>query len=327
MNDRQQVVDLLRSWIGKNEFDGSHKEIIDIYNSHGVDRLPRKIRMEYKWAWCACTWSAAAIKLGLTDIMPIEISCGFLIEQAKKMGCWVEDDGYIPAEGDAVLYDWDDSGKGNNTGWPDHVGTVSYVNMDAGYFEVIEGNYSDAVKKRTISINGRYIRGFITPAYEQSGFTTIVDVGPGKSVDEVAHEVIIGKWGSGEERKKLLTASGYNYSEVQKRVNEILNGSAVTVTDSNQNQNQPIAKVVNATCKAAKFDANIHGLYVATDNIYCRNDAGTNKKALCVIPKGVEVRNYGYFTVSNGVRWLYISVTLDGVRYTGFSSERVLSKK
>ena len=43
-----------------------------------------------------------------------------------------------------------------------------------------------------------------------------------KSVDAVAKEVIEGKWGNGEARKKALTKAGYNYSTVQKRVNELL---------------------------------------------------------------------------------------------------------
>ena len=43
-----------------------------------------------------------------------------------------------------------------------------------------------------------------------------------KSVDELAHEVIAEKWGDGEERKKRLTAAGYDYAAVQNRVNEIL---------------------------------------------------------------------------------------------------------
>lgn len=47
---------------------------------------------------------------------------------------------------------------------------------------------------------------------------------PTKSIDEVAHEVIDGLWGNGEERRTRLTEAGYNYEEVQKRVNEILAG-------------------------------------------------------------------------------------------------------
>lgn len=43
-----------------------------------------------------------------------------------------------------------------------------------------------------------------------------------KSVDTIAREVIQGKWGNGAERKQKLTAAGYDYSMVQKRVNELL---------------------------------------------------------------------------------------------------------
>lgn len=43
-----------------------------------------------------------------------------------------------------------------------------------------------------------------------------------KSIDEIAHEVIRGDWGNGRERKELLENAGYDYSEVQSRVNELL---------------------------------------------------------------------------------------------------------
>lgn len=45
---------------------------------------------------------------------------------------------------------------------------------------------------------------------------------PKKSVDELAREVINGKWGNGSDRKKRLTEAGYDYSTIQKRVNELL---------------------------------------------------------------------------------------------------------
>ena len=43
-----------------------------------------------------------------------------------------------------------------------------------------------------------------------------------KSIDEIVKEVIQGRWGNGAERKEKLTAAGYDYATVQKRVNEML---------------------------------------------------------------------------------------------------------
>ena len=163
---RSAVVSLAQSWVGKKESDGSYKTIIDLYNSY-TGTFPRGTKMQYGWPWCACTWSALAIKLGYTAIMPIEISCYYLIEAAKKMGIWVENDAYVPKPADAILYDWDDSGSGDNTGTPDHIGTVEKV--EGSLITVIEGNYSNAVKRRVLEVNGRYIRGYICPKYDGAG--------------------------------------------------------------------------------------------------------------------------------------------------------------
>ena len=43
-----------------------------------------------------------------------------------------------------------------------------------------------------------------------------------KTIDELAQEVINGKWGNGEDRKKKLEEAGYDYNKVQDKVNEIL---------------------------------------------------------------------------------------------------------
>lgn len=43
-----------------------------------------------------------------------------------------------------------------------------------------------------------------------------------KSIDELAHEVLDGKWDNGAKRKRLLTEAGYDYQAVQNRVNELL---------------------------------------------------------------------------------------------------------
>ena len=52
-----------------------------------------------------------------------------------------------------------------------------------------------------------------------------------KSVDELAKEVIDGKWGDGEERKKKLEEAGYDYNAVQDRVNETLAKPKKSITE------------------------------------------------------------------------------------------------
>lgn len=175
VRSRSEVVKLAKSWIGKKESDGSFKSIIDIYNSYMPH--PRGVKMTYTAAWCATTWSALAIALGYTDIMPIECSCGELIKKAKEMGVWIENDSYLASPGDAILYDWDDDGKGDNVGWPDHIGIIEKVSdsVNSGKtYTVIEGNKNDAVGRRTVKVDGKFIRGFIVPKYDDK-IENIVD--------------------------------------------------------------------------------------------------------------------------------------------------------
>lgn len=50
----------------------------------------------------------------------------------------------------------------------------------------------------------------------------LVNAKPGKTVDELAREVIRGLWGNGTERKNRLTEAGYDYTAIQNHVNELL---------------------------------------------------------------------------------------------------------
>ncbi|MBM6897456.1 hypothetical protein H9X86_08790 [Pseudoflavonifractor capillosus] len=43
-----------------------------------------------------------------------------------------------------------------------------------------------------------------------------------KTVEEIAQEVIQGKWGNGTDRKNRLTAAGYDPQAVQSKVNQLL---------------------------------------------------------------------------------------------------------
>lgn len=160
---RQKPVDYLTRYLGIREGSAEHKAILATFNNSG---LCTRYKMTTKDAWCATAVSAAFIASGLTDIFPcIECSCGNVIELAKKAGIWVEDDAYVPDTGDSILYDWQDSGSGDNTGWPDHIGLV--VSASGGKVKAIEGNISNTVGYRTITVNGRYIRGYITPKFSK----------------------------------------------------------------------------------------------------------------------------------------------------------------
>lgn len=157
-----EMVKVMQSWIGKNEADGTHKEIIDIYNAHRP--LARGYKVKYNDAWCATTVSASSIKLGYTDIIPTECGCGQMIQLFQKIGIWVEDDAYVPSPGDIIFYDWDDNGVGDNKGWPEHVGVVEKV-VD-GTITVIEGNHSNKCQRRNIKVNAKNIRGYGVPKYD-----------------------------------------------------------------------------------------------------------------------------------------------------------------
>lgn len=157
-----RVVAQARAWLGLKESDSSHQEIIDVYNSHKP--LARGYAVKYTDAWCAAFVAAVAVKMDYTDIIPTECSCPKMIDLFKKLGAWVEEDSYKPKPGDILFYDWNDRGSGDNTGSSDHVGIVEAVS--GGKITVIEGNYSNSVKRRTLQVNGKYIRGYGVPKYD-----------------------------------------------------------------------------------------------------------------------------------------------------------------
>ena len=156
-----KVVEQAQAWLGYNEKDGTFKTIIDVYNAYKP--LARGYKVKYSDQWCATFVSAVAIKLGYTDIIPTECSCQKMIDLFKKLGCWVENENRTPNASDIIFYDWQDDGKDDASGWADHVGIVEKVLN--GKITVIEGNYSKSVKRRTIAVNGKYIRGYGVPKY------------------------------------------------------------------------------------------------------------------------------------------------------------------
>ena len=158
---RLQYIEAAESWLGCSEADGSHKQILDLYNSHTP--LAQGYRVQYTDSWCAAFVSAAAIASGLTDIIPTECGCQRQIGLFQALGRWEERDDYRPLPGDIIYYCRSDKSLGDCTGWADHVGIVTQVN--GSIITVLEGNYDDCVQYRHILINAPTIRGFGLPDY------------------------------------------------------------------------------------------------------------------------------------------------------------------
>jgi GH25 family lysozyme M1 (1,4-beta-N-acetylmuramidase) len=211
----------------------------DNYTKYGKemhDILPSVMDFPAYWCdafvdWCfykAYGTKAKDVICGNFDDYTVN-SCGYY-DKAKRLGT-------TPQKGAQVFFT--KNGKPNGC---HHTGIVYEV--DDNYFYTIEGNTSSgsavvanggcvAKKKYLISnYKGKVLFGY--PRYDLVAQTQVRSQVL-KSIDEVAREVIDGKWGTGADRKKRLTDAGYNYSEVQARVNQILKGDKPKI-----NSNLPI---------------------------------------------------------------------------------------
>lgn len=83
----------------------------------------------------------------------------------------------------------------------------------------------------------------------------------------------------------------------------------------------PAPSVSTAKIESAKgFDKTLAGAYKTIGSLYLRAGAGKGKPELVVMPNNTTVRNYGYYTLVDGTKWLYVQTTIKGVTYTGFCS-------
>lgn len=216
----QDVLNVMRSWVGYNEVNKKYLEILNVYNSHKP--LARGYAIKPSDEWCDACVSAAAIKAGAVDLIGTEVGVEKHVAIFKQKGIWIEDGTITPQPGDVIVFNWDDNTQPND-GNSDHIGYVESVS--GGKITTLEGNIGEKVGRRTIPVGYGYIRGFARPKYAaSSGGNTPSN--PTKSIDELAKEVINGLWGNGDERKQRLTAAGYSYSAVQARVNELVKGSS-----------------------------------------------------------------------------------------------------
>lgn len=194
-----------KKYLGCKESNGSHKKIIDIFNSSKL----KTFSVSYDDAWCAAFISSMAVESGMDKIIPISANCDEMYEKGVIMGIAIPKDKWIPKIGDIVFYDW------NLNGELDHVGAVDTISKSI--IHVIEGNKNDSVAYRDISFKDATITKILRPRYETEEKTPTY-----KNYCDAVLNTINGKYGNGESRKNKLESLGYDYNKVQKIVDILL---------------------------------------------------------------------------------------------------------
>lgn len=176
--------------------------------------------------------------------------------------------GTTPKVGACMVWE----GKGSLAG---HVAIVEKV-IDNNTVYTSESGYGSSKpfwnQTRRKGSNGRWgcssnytFKGFIyNPAVKDEPVVT-----PTKSTDELAKEVIAGKWGNGTDRKNRLTAAGYNYSTVQTRVNEMLSGKT-----SSSSSTFVVGDKVRLASNATYYDGKTIPTWVKNSVLYAREIRG-----------------------------------------------------
>jgi hypothetical protein len=122
-----------------------------------------------------------------------------------------------PQAGDIVFFKYSTNARRTN-----HVGLVVSVSEDGRTINTIEGNTSVTNQDNGGKVMQRnrysHIVAYARPRYEG----TQIDTTNRKTNEEIAKEVIAGKWGSGNDRRQKLSNAGYDYTEIQKIVNDML---------------------------------------------------------------------------------------------------------
>lgn len=193
--------------------------------------------------WCAqfptwCVWKLTGENKNKTEYIlcvggDLSAGCGFALKYYKAAGRFDK----APKVGDQIFFKY----NLNDTSYTaDHTGIV--VRVTDKLVETIEGNSGNEVKRKAYQRTDKTIIGYGHPRYDAEPKKTVkpaaqptkpaAQPSSKKSIDEIAREVISGKWGNGAERMNKLTNAGYNYADVQARVNIILSGkSAKSVTE------------------------------------------------------------------------------------------------
>lgn len=161
---RRMVATVASGWQGATEGDDNHLDILRFYNTYKP--LAGNHSVQATDPWAASFASAVWIRAGLAPYIGAEYTCARFVDLAKQNDIWVETDSYLPKVGDAVVYNWSDTGIGECSSGANHMGIVTYVN--GSDFIVTEGDTGTGyVGTHERVVNSQYIRGFIAPNYKQ----------------------------------------------------------------------------------------------------------------------------------------------------------------
>lgn len=236
-----KIIDCAKSYLGIIEGSSEHHEIVNIYNT--IKPLPFGYKVTYYDAWCATFVCAMAQKAGVIKYIYPTCSCPEMVKMYKKNKRFSKALKNAVA-GNFIIYSF------SKNGVAEHVGIIEENN--GGILKVIEGNRNDRVAYRTIKYNDSVVMGFCINNFPEEMnkterlaeimyqedehrynnnqdlmYHTKEDFEAEKAerqnnssqLDSVAMSVIAGKYGNGKDRKEKLEKAGYNYLEVQNRVN------------------------------------------------------------------------------------------------------------
>lgn len=157
MSGINSIIETAKSYLGTTEGSNNHREIIDLYNKA---RYSDAYQMTMQDPWCCAFVVAVFEQCGMRDIIPCYAACDQMISVFTKWGRYFSRSVRCVRPGDIIFYDW------NGDLSADHVGIV--VQNRFGDLSVIEGNKSDSVAYRSISITSSQILGFGVPNYDAS---------------------------------------------------------------------------------------------------------------------------------------------------------------
>lgn len=207
MTDREKFLEAAKTYIGKN----------------GKFVCLEKLKIGFICDWCAFSVSAIMNDCGFIGkyIKAIEGGAGTIPRYSDgKFGTWFKKGTKTPQAGDLFFLRYNDYPYQDKY-FCDHIGIVEAVNGNIittleGNVDGISGNWAatSTFKRKVRYLNNATVYAFYRPNWKEEEKK--------KSLNEIANEVIAGKWGAGEERKKRLTAAGYDFSAVQDQVNNLL---------------------------------------------------------------------------------------------------------